>query len=143
MREHRWYLPLPKLRLTIRNAEKVLCVVLGLAAFGNIFLAMITFDVRPLQWIISVASAIACGFLLLRAFDKTSVSVFQIYVSLLSTFVWVTQIVEVTTRPEISNWARTRGGFIALSLAMLSAFLYFMQRIVRETRLEAWIPDVS
>ena len=143
MKQHGWWLPLPKLRLTLRNVEKVMCAVLAVAAFGNIFIVKSTFDVNYLQWALGLLSLFVCYNLVRRVFDKTAVSVFEIYVSLFSTGLWVAQIVEVTTRPDVSNWVKTRGGFIALSLALLSAFLYYMQRIVRETRLEAFIPDVS
>lgn len=143
MKQHGWWLPLPKLRLTLRNVEKVMCAVLSVAAFGNIFIVKSSFEVKHLQWILAVISTFVCIFLVRRVFDKTSVSVFEIYVSLFSAGLWVAQIVEVSTNPALSNWAKTRGGFIALSLALLSAFLYYMQRIVRETRLEAFIPDVS
>ncbi len=141
MKAHRWWIPLPALRLTIRNVEKTLCGILAVAALGNVFVIKSSFEVTYLQWAMFGMSSVTFVVLTHRFFDKTKVSIPEIYASLLSAGIWVAQIVEITTSPFGSNWGKTRGGLITLSLFLLSAFLYFMQRIVRDTRLEVWVVD--
>lgn len=141
MKQYKWWLPLPKLRLTVRNVEKVICAVLAIAAFANIFLVKIVHEVNDIQIGLSTSSAILCVLLAYRIFDKTKISVWQIYVSLMSASVWYIQIAEITLAEGLSGWTKTRQGFMYLSFAILSTFLYYMQRIVRDTRMEAFIQN--
>lgn len=143
MKDHRWYLP--SLPLTVVNVTKTVSFILMIAALANILIIKVAFEVEFIQIALSVTSvfvAVGMGVFIYRNHGH-KVTIFNIYVSLISAGLWFTQVAEILTVTAVGGYSKIRQTGFYLAFALLSAFLYYIQRIVRESRLVSFIDDTG
>jgi hypothetical protein len=141
VKEHRWYLP--SLPLTVVNVTKTVSFILMVAAIANIAIVKVAFEVHFIQIALSITSAIVALGMASYVYRAHKITIFEIYVSLVSAGLWFTQVAEVLTATGIRSYSRFRQTGFYLAFALLSAFLYYVQRIVRESHLEKFTNDTG
>lgn len=138
MKEHRWYVP--SLPLTVVNVTKTISFVLGLAALANILIIKVAFEVHFLQVMLTVTSVVVAIGMFVFVYRSHKVTIPNIYISLVSVGLWSTQTAEIIMA-SVRGYSKIRQIGFYVAFALLSAFLYSIQRIVRESRLENFIDE--
>lgn len=130
MRQHRWQWVAPERTLEMAGRAASLTLAISLAA--NCWLVAVSRSDGWFEWAISSASGVAAAGMLSRIFFP--ISRISEEATWLACGVWVANLAEIVSTPEVSTAGTFRNGGFYLAFILGSGFLYFIERYARYVR---------